>query len=222
MTEHLPDVAVKFRPSRTPRSTEDDLAATTPLPRVKELNDATAAALLASVSRLVNGKECPKCGSAVRPRATACGRCGLVEARMATFTAERDEAAPDVIRRAWDRVIARWDDADAHDALFELIAQRGEYGWAAGRYRAQARERSDDPIARRHMKRIRRAIEATMVISATAHEKPRPSPYRNALAMLVVLLAVMAIGAIYMFVKTPTSAPANSPALSAPRLPSAR
>lgn len=222
--ERLPAVMVRFLP-RTMDAAEADaeLATTTALPRVKELNDAVAAALLATAPMPTAVKdasdECPKCGIPARAGTDACASCGLASERMATFTAERDQAVPDAIRRAWDLVIARWEDEAGHDALFQMIAERGEYGWAAGRYRVQARERSGDTIARRHMERIRRAIEATLVVSATARDRSEPSPYKNALTLLGVLLAVLVVGMLYMVVKSraaTSSAPPPSPPIVSP------
>ena len=211
--ERLPAVKVRFLP-RTVIAAEadDELATTTALPRVQELNDAVAAALLATAPMPTTdaSDECPKCGIPVREGTDACASCGLAAARMATFTAEREQAVPDAIRRAWDLVMARWEDEAGHEALFQMIAVRGEYGWAAGRYRTQARERSRGTIARRHMERIRRAIEATLVVSATARDRPTPSPYKNSLGLLGVLLAVLAVGMLYMFIKS-RSSPSDEP-----------
>jgi hypothetical protein len=198
--------------------TDDELALTTAIPRVKELNDAIAAALLATMPMPTMArdasKECPKCGVPVRPRADDCASCGLAVARMATFTNESDRAVSPDIRTAWDRVLERWQDEAGHDALFHLIAARGEYGWAAGRYRAQARERSGDAIARRHMERIRRAIEATMVVTATARDRSQASPYKNAVALLGVLIVVLVIGMFYLVVKSRSASSDPAPPVS--------
>jgi len=212
--ERLPAVKVRFLPrTMVAAEADDELATTTALPRVQELNDAVAAALLATAPLPTTdaSDECPKCGVPVRAGTDACASCGLASARMATFTAERDEAVPDAIRRAWDRALARWEEEAGHDVLFHMITERGEFGWAAGRYRAQARERSGDTIARRHMERIRRAIEATLVVSATTRARSEPSPYKGALTLLGVLVAVLVIGMLYMVVKSRSSSPETPP-----------
>lgn len=190
--------------------TDDEIATTTPLPRVKELDDAAATALLATSPIPVigaapaapKGPECPKCGAPVRAGAEACASCGLAAKRMASFKSERDQAVAGEIRALWDNVLAGWTDEARHDALFELIAARGEYGWAAGRYREQARERTGDPLAPKQMDRIRRAIEATMVVSATTRDKPAPSPYKNTATLLGVLIVALLVGMAYMFIKS--------------------
>jgi hypothetical protein len=204
--------------------TDDELATTTPLPRIKELDDATAAVRLATTPppmkdgtpAAAKGPECPKCGAALKAGAEACAGCGLATARMATFKSERDLAVPDEVRTAWDKVIAKWDDEARHDALFTLIAARGEYGWTAGRYREQARERAGDPVAPKQMDRIRRAIEATMVVSATARDKPQSSPYKNTATLLGVLIVVLVVGMAYMFIKS-RSASSEEPPPPPPR-----
>ena len=199
--------------------TDDEIATTTPLPRVKELDDAAAAALLATnpipvvgdVPAAPKGPECPKCGAAVKAGAAACASCGLAASRMSTFKSERDLAVPTEIRAAWDKVLAKWEEDAGHDALFKLVAARGEYGWAAGRYREQARERVGDQVAPKQMDRIRRAIEATMVVSATTREKPQASPYKNTAMLLAVLILVLIVGMAYMFIKSRKSEEAPPP-----------
>ncbi len=199
--------------------TDDEIATTTPLPRVKELDDAAAAALLATspipmigdAPAAPKGPECPKCGAAVKAGAPACASCGLAASRMSTFKSERDLAVPAEIRDAWDKVLAKWDDDAGHDALFKLVAARGEYGWAAGRYREQSRERAGDQVAPKQMDRIRRAIEATMVVSATTRETPQATPYKNTATLLVVLIVVLIVGMAYMFIKSRKSEDAPPP-----------
>jgi preprotein translocase subunit Sss1 len=102
--------------------------------------------------------------------------------------------------------------------LFALIAARGEYGWAAGRYREQARERAGDQVAPRQMDRIRRAIEATMVVTATARDKPQASPYKNTATLLGVLIVLLIVGTVYMLIKSRGSAsPDDQPPPPPPR-----
>lgn len=196
--------------------TDDDLALTTPIPRVKELNDAMAAALLATEPMPARdpSKECSKCGVALRPRADECASCGLEVARMATFTFERERDVSPEIRTAWERVLEGWQDEAGHDALFQLIAARGEYSWAAGRYRVQLRERPGDAIARRHMNRIRRAIEATMMVTATTRDRSEASPYKRAVALLGVLIVMLVIGMFYMIAKSRSAPPDSAPPVS--------
>lgn len=189
--------------------TDDELATTTPLPRIKELDDRAAAVKLATTppplkdgTPAAKGPECPKCGAPQRTGAVACASCGLATNRMATWKAERDLAVPAEVKTAWDAVLAGWATEATHDALFNLVAARGEYGWAAGRYREQARERTGDPVAPKQMERLRKAIEATMVVSATARDKPGAAPYKNTATLLAVLIVVLVVGMAYMFIKS--------------------
>lgn len=210
--------------------TDDEIATTTPLPRIGRLDDRAATVKLATTppplkdgTLAAKSPECPKCGTALRPGAVACVTCGLATARMATFKSERDQAVPAEIKAAWDAVLESWTTEATHDALFNLVAARGEYGWAAGRYREQARERVGDQVAPKQMDRIRRAIEATMVVSATARDKPQASPYRNTAMLLAVLIVMLVVGMAYMFLKSRHSEsdeapPQPQPMSSSPRV----
>ncbi len=155
---------------------------------------------------------CPKCDAPLRAGLDACATCGLARARMASFSAERESSVTEAVRAAWDRVLEAWTDEARHDALFRLVAERGEYTWVAARYREQARSRDGDPIAANQMDRIRRAIEATLLVSATARGKPQASPYKNLVAMFALLLVLLGIGAFYIFMKSKTTAEDATPA----------
>ncbi len=133
---------------------------------------------------------------------------------MASFTAERDTTATEALRAAWDRVVESWSDEERHEAVFRIVTERGEYSWVAARYREQARAREGDPIAAKQMERIRRAIEATLLVSATAREKPAASPYKNLLALFALLLILLGIGAFYIYMKSKTTVDEPPPAPS--------
>jgi hypothetical protein len=191
---------------------DDEVATTTPLPRVKEMDEAARAAVEASDAAVaptrpipVTVEACPKCGTPQKAGAAACTSCGLAVDRWPSFSAERDEKATPDARAAWERVLARWDDESRHEALFAVISARGEYSWAAGRYREQARERPGDAIAAKQMERIKRALEATLLISGTQREKAGPSPYKNLITMLGVLIVVLVVGMAYVFIKSRSS-----------------
>ena len=204
--------------------TDDEIATTTPMPRITVLDDRAASVKLATTPppfKDEKGPECPKCGAPLKVLARACASCGLATERMATWKSERDLAVPAEIKAAWDAVLAGWSTEAKHDALFHLVAARGEYGWAAGRYREQARERAGDPVAPKQMDRIRKAIEATMVVSATAREKPGASPYKNTATLLAVLIVVLIVGMAYMFIKSRKSTE-EEPPLTQPRPPASQ
>jgi len=165
---------------------------------------------------------CPKCGATLKAGAEACATCGLAAARMATFKSERDTAVSEVARAAWDAVLESWTDEARHEALFRLIAERGEYGWAAGRYRDEAKQRPGDAIAAKQMERIRRAIEATLAVSATAREKPGASPYKGVMAMMGVLVVVVIVGLFYVFIKSHTGGDDPPPPPPRPMSPAPR
>lgn len=159
----------------------------------------------------VGSERCPKCDAPLRAGLDACATCGLTRTRMASFSAERDTSVTGAVQAAWDRVIEDWSDEARHEAVFRLATEWGEYNWVAARYREQARTREGDPIAPKQMERIRRAIEATLLVSGTAREKPQPSPYKNLLAMFALLLILLGIGAFYIYMKSKTTSDVPPP-----------
>jgi len=154
---------------------------------------------------------CPKCGSARSASATACAICGLAVERMAAYSDARDAAVPDVVREAWAHAGEAWSEAARHDELLRLVAVHDCYAWAAGRYRT----RTGDPIADRQLDRLRRAAEATLLASATARPDPAARPYRAAIGVLAVLIAVILVGLVYAVIREPAT-PSPAPASTAP------
>jgi hypothetical protein len=139
---------------------------------------------------------CPKCGAVRDGDAAACGSCGLRVARMAEYIDARDAAVPEPVREAWTRAVAAWGDDARHDELLQLVATHHAYAWAAGRYRT----RGDDPVARHQLERLRRAAEATLLVSATARPAAETRPYRGTAGVLAVLVVVMVVGLLYAVV----------------------
>jgi hypothetical protein len=145
---------------------------------------------------------CPKCGA---PRAdTACPKCGLLAERMDAFARELDAQAPASVRAAWDEVCDRWEDAAAHDALFSLTAEHKVFAWTAARYReagahppdatAPYRETAEArPGATAYLERVRKAAEATMLVSATPRRDER-KPYMSSLVVLALLALMIIVG----------------------------
>jgi hypothetical protein len=152
---------------------------------------------------------CPKCGTA-RADEPACPSCGLLAANMKAFAANRDAGVPDAVRAAWTAASVAWDQKESHDALLQTVAQHSTYAWAAARYREIQRARPGDSIAPKRLDRLRRAAEATMFAGASVRADKTPKPYRSAVMVLALLLAILAAGLVYTFVAQ------NSPPPPAP------
>jgi hypothetical protein len=147
--------------------------------------------------------ECPKCGSAVKEGASACVKCGLAVERFETFAARRDEAVPEALRTAWNKLreTDAWDDDARHDAVLVLATERGELGWLAGRYREAAKAREGDPRPGVMLDKIKRATEA-MLTATVPRTKKEPMPYRSSIVVLGFLVVMIVIGAAYAFLKS--------------------
>lgn len=154
-------------------------------------------------------ERCPKCATERRDE-SACRSCGLAADKMAAYGSVRDAGIPVAVRTAWEHVVASWDDEARHDALWELVATNACYGWAAGRYRAAAVERPDDPIAARRLERIRRATEASMFATATVKRAPG-APYRATKGVLGLLIVMVVIGLIYAVIRSTQTAGSADP-----------
>jgi hypothetical protein len=170
--------------------------------------------------------DCPKCG-APRTDAPACAECGLATERMAAFAEARAAAVPEVVRAAWDHVIAEWSDPARHDALFGLAAEHTAYAWVAACYRGRARARGGDPVAERQLERLRRAAEATLFATGAVRPVAGAAPYKGVVATLGVLIIVLLAGVFYAIVKSRAAehappVPSGRAHSSAPRVPGAR
>ncbi|HUS29948.1 MAG TPA: hypothetical protein VMZ53_15690 [Kofleriaceae bacterium] len=95
------------------------------------------------------------------------------------------------VEAAWQRVVESWDDQTRHDAFIGLVAQYGDFAWAASKYK----ERAGDAIADKHLEKIRKAATATMF--ATASKKPEGgAPYKSTMVIFAVLILMMLIALI--------------------------
>ena len=171
--------------------TDDEVATTTPIPTAKS-------------------KVCAKCGKPLREGADACPSCGLVVAKMATY-AEKEAEVSEPIKAAWAAVLEQWDDEARHEKLFKLVAEAGEYTWAASRYREQSRSRPADAITTKQQEKIKRALEATLMVSSTKKEKPGATPYKSTVMLLGILIILLLMGGAYMFVKSRSSKTEDPP-----------
>jgi len=162
--------------------TDDDIKTTTPIPSTK-------------------AKVCAKCGTPLREGAEACASCGLAVAKMATF-AGKEDSVPAALKAAWEGVVATWSDEAKHDALFKLVTEYGEYSWAAAKYREQARNRPGDELAAKQQEKLKRALEAQLMVSSSKKDKPGAQPYKSTVTMLGVLVILLIIGMVYLFLKS--------------------
>jgi len=135
---------------------------------------------------------CPKCGAPRDDAATACRRCGLAVAKMDAYAA-RAEEVPEPLANAWQAALDAWDDAARHDELLRLVSQHDAYTWAVARYRS----RPADAMRDRQLSRLAKAAELMMYASATKQERAAPTPYRNFLIVVVVLLVATMVGLMF-------------------------
>jgi hypothetical protein len=143
---------------------------------------------------------CPKCGADRREGARACSRCGLAVDRMAAFAKEREDV-PERLVTAWDR--AEWSDARAHDDLLQLAHTLDAYPWLAAKYRA--RTPGDDALAQERLARIQKAMEVTLLASATPKPDKAGMKYRGLIAILA--LVVLAAVLLYVVIKMRDTGP---------------
>jgi ribosomal protein L40E len=146
---------------------------------------------------------CPKCGADVVESASACKKCGLAVDRMQSFASSREADVPEVLVAAWHAAVEHWDDDARHEEVLRLVTANDAYSWAASKYRGKA----GDPIADRYLDRVRKSAEATMMTSATARNAEIKNPYKNTIAMLVILAVAILGGLLYAFVKSSKAEP---------------
>jgi ribosomal protein L40E len=133
---------------------------------------------------------CPKCGANRNDAALACRRCGLAVERMAAFERER-EAVPEKLVAAWDRALGAWSEPGMHDELLQLAHSLDAYPWLAAKYRT----RVDDPVSDAQLGRIRKAMEVTLLASATPRPDKASAKYRG----LIVIVALVALASVLLY-----------------------
>jgi hypothetical protein len=101
---------------------------------------------------------------------------------------------PDVLTDAWTELAEHWDEQARHDALLGMVAQHDCYAWAAAQYKA----RGDDPIAVRQLERIRKALFATMMVTATRKPDTAKVPFKGSILVLVLVVILTAVGLVYL------------------------
>ncbi|MDX2094184.1 MAG: hypothetical protein SFX73_40510 [Kofleriaceae bacterium] len=133
---------------------------------------------------------------------------------MDAFERERETSVPATVHNAWEAVVADWDNPATHDALFALTAQHRVYAWTAARYR-EARAARPPGAADPHLERMRKAAEATLLVTATQRDS-RKQPYMSSFIVLALVAFMIVVGmmfAMYMRGRGPREAkalPVNS------------
>ena len=143
---------------------------------------------------------CPKCGEPAAEDVAACPACGLQRERFDGFESPSQDAdAPDALAELWEACRDSWDEPDTHDRFIKTAMVAEAYRYAAGRYRRVLREKPDDPIARSRLDDVARRAEAAVLQSAAAgrYEDAHEEPYKNLSLLLVVLVAIIAMGVVY-------------------------
>jgi hypothetical protein len=130
------------------------------------------------------------------------------------LTPPDEPGVPVPLQRAWVQVLLHWQDQARHDALLGVAAEHQGFQWLAGRYRARA----GDAIADRQLDRVRRAVLAVMLATASKHdERSGPNPVMTLLIALAAIVLLSIGGAAYMkvvhqaAVPTPATGPVAEP-----------
>ena len=142
--------------------------------------------------------DCPKCGTARDEARTHCRVCGLAHAKMSEFAATREAGAGDALAQAWQAATEHWDDDARHDEVLRLAHQHDAYAWAAARYRERAKQFPNDTSAKDHLGLVARAAETALVASALTRKDTSPSPYRNTMAILGLMIIAIIAGLVYV------------------------
>jgi hypothetical protein len=114
---------------------------------------------------------------------------------MEAFANETDEGVPEVLTKAWEHALEKWDDPARHDELIRLINQNDAYAWAARRYRTRP-----DEIGTRALERIRKSAEASLMATAMPRKTKEKSAYRATTMMMIALVLLAAGGLVYAMV----------------------
>lgn len=131
---------------------------------------------------------------------------------MAAFVSARAASVPEAVSTAWQALQPAWDEQKRHDAIFELAARLDALAWLGGKYRERAK--TDDPIAKKQLEKVRKAAEATLFATASPRSDQRK---RNSLVALGVMALVLAIigATVYLTAsdKKPPAAASPTPSL---------
>ena len=165
-----------------------------------------------------DGSGCPKCGAA--RRGEACQRCGLVFARWKGEASERAEAGE--AAALWAACEADWDDPARHDAFLACCQRTAQFPFAAARYRAARASRgaAAEPAASRALERIEKlALTALQLSSPRAPGSAGGLPYKNAMAVLAVVLFLIVGGLLWAIFKQQARGPDDVEERVVPALP---
>ena len=126
---------------------------------------------------------------------------------MASFAARSEDVA-EPLAAAWQKCLDDWSNTAHHDELLRLVSQHDAYTWAVARYRGRAA----DEIRDRQLARLAKAAELMMYASAGKQQPDRmPTPYRNFLIVVVVLLVATMVGLFFAKVAVDSSTRPKSP-----------
>jgi hypothetical protein len=144
---------------------------------------------------------CPKCGEPSRAGASSCRRCGLAVERFEQFRDELATPASDPLQTLWGACEADWVNPSAHERFLAAAAVAESYQFAAAAYRNALRDRPGDQVAERYLAEVRRRAEAHLLQSAAAgrYQDDVKEPFRNLTLLMVVLVALAAVGLVYAF-----------------------
>ena len=130
------------------------------------------------------------------------------------MTLLRSDAPTPKLADAWHLTVLCWDDPKSHDELLQLAREHDAYPWLAAKYREVAQVRPYDRIATHHLTRLHRIAAHTFLLR-TPSEQTASRPYRSTRLLLVMLVALVAVGTV--FAQLRSSAAHAGPVEVAPR-----
>lgn len=102
------------------------------------------------------------------------------------------------LERAWDELLAAWDDADRHKRFLVLAESTGRLAEAGRRYRAM----KDDPARRAEAERRIDEILARAMARMATVERTDPAPARSRVEWIALgVSATLIAAALYQLVR---------------------
>lgn len=116
---------------------------------------------------------------------------------------DADPPGEDALEAAWARVLARWDDDEAHARFRALAVTLGQLPEAGRRYRA-VRDGDEDAARREDASRHIDALLATAMTTLEASRDPLPDPHRTRRGLFLVatgLTVALLLGALFLWLR---------------------
>jgi hypothetical protein len=113
---------------------------------------------------------CPKCQRERLPAEDSCARCGLLVTRWEGFAAE--EPTHPALEEPWEKLVASWQDDEAHARFLELAASVDGLDVAAARYRKRKQADPNDAKAEHGLVRAVTMAQTLYVARAEAERPP--------------------------------------------------